>query len=125
MDNRPSKREICKEVVEALELLRAGKDMMVLNRHVYSDLAELGVDTEDYLPLLIELLQEIQTADPIKCYAGRHPPALSDDPALRNLELFAYCWHSQRLARRMYLKFGIKKECYVHVDCHESRPPKR
>lgn len=99
--------------------------MLVVNRHVYSDLADLGIDSDAYQPLLIDLLQEIQAADPIKCYAGKHPPDKSDDPALRNLELFAYCWPSTRLNKVMYLKFGLKKECYVHVDCHESRPPKK
>jgi hypothetical protein len=125
MDNRPSKHEICKKVAEALASLRAGKPMVVVSRHIYSDLAALGVDTEEFPPLLIKLLEEIQSADPVKCYVGRHPPLLSDDPALHNHELFPYSWHSPSLNKLMYLKFAIKKECYIHVDCHESRPPKK
>jgi hypothetical protein len=124
MVNRPSNHEICKKIADALEFLRAGKTMMVVNRHIYADMAEMGVDTEDFPSLLIELLQEIQVADPVKCYKGKHPPDRSTDPEIYNLELFAYCWHSQRLNQRMYLKFGIRKEYYYHVDCHISRPHK-
>jgi hypothetical protein len=124
MQPRPSPHEICKKIEDALSALRAGRIQQVVTKHIYGDLADLEIDSaEDQLPgLLIELLEEIQTIGPIECYAGCKPPQRSHEPELSGLELWAYSWYSKRLGRSMYLKFALKKEWYIYVDCHRDNP---
>lgn len=125
MHPRPSNHEICKKIADALTALRDGKFTQVVTKHIYGDLADLELDSaEQQLPgLLIELLEEIQTIGPIECYAGGKPPQRSHEPELAGLELWAYRWHSERLGRQMYLKFAMRKEWYIYVDCHRDNPP--
>jgi len=123
MGPRPSNHEICKKVADALVILKAGARMMVVSRHYYSDLADLELDSpEEFQDLLVVLLGEIQRLGPTECYAGGRPPQRSYDKELANVELWAFCWHSERLKKKMYLKFALQKDCYIHVDCHESSP---
>jgi hypothetical protein len=119
---RPSNREIWKKIADALEALKHRRFQIGLTRHLTSDLAELESSAQDLPHLLAELLKEIQDAKPTECYAGSRPPLRSFEPEIQNLELWAYAWHSPRFNKRMYLKFAIKKECYIHVRCHEDRP---
>jgi hypothetical protein len=102
--------------------LRAGRLQYGPLKHLSGDLDDLGIDTPDLSGLLIELLEEIQNAGPIECYAGTRPPQRSYEPEILRLELWAYSWHSPRLHKRMYLKFALKNQCYVYVDCHEDSP---
>lgn len=125
MPPRPSNREIGNKVADALDALRAGRFQFGTRKHISADLDDLGVDTADLLALLIVLLEEIQNAGPIQCYAGTRPPQRSYEPEILGLELWAYSWHSPRFKKRMYLKFALKKQWYVYVDCHEDRPPER
>lgn len=119
---RPSDREIWKKIADALEALKAGRFQIGLTRHLVSDLAELELSEPDLPHLLGDLLKEIHDAKPTECYVGSRPPQRSFEPEIQNLELWAYAWHSQRFKKRMYLKFSLKKEWYVHVRCHEDRP---
>ena len=124
MHQRPSNREICNKVSDALVALRAGNISLALTKHLVGDLAALELDSATELTsLLIELLEEIKNIGPIECYAGTRPPQRSYEPAILKQELWAYSWHSQRLAKPMYLKFVIQKQCYVYVDCHQDSPP--
>jgi len=124
MQLRPSNHEICKKIADALVAIRGGKFSQVVTKHIYADLADMELDSATEIPgLLIELLEEIQTIGPIECYAGGKPPQWSYEPELHNLELWAYSWHSERLGRQMYLKFVLKKEWYIYVDCHRGDPP--
>ncbi len=121
MSARPSNREIINKVGEALQALRADKFMFATGKHIYGDLAGLELDSaEELIPLLIDLLEEINAAKPLDCYAGSYPPRPSYEPQILGLELWPYCWHSNRYGKRMYLKFALKKGCYCYVDCHES-----
>lgn len=122
MPPRPSNREICKKISDALEALRAGRISLALDKHLVGDLAELEVESADLPQLLIQLVEEIQTAGPIECYAGARPPQRSYETEIRNHELWAYSWHSERLQRPMYLKFVLTNQCYVYVDCHADSP---
>src|SRR2546428_5180925 len=119
---RPSDRELWKKIADALAALRAGRWDPGLTKHVVADLAELELDASRDLPvLLIQLLEEIQTAGPSKCYRGTRPPQKSYEPEIEKLELWAFAWHSERFGKRMYLKFALRKQCYVYVDCHKDR----
>ena len=124
MPPRPHHHEICKKIADALAAIKAGRISLVLTKHLVWDLEGLELESATELSqLLIELLDEIQHAGPIQCYAGSRPPQRSYEPEIRDLELWAYAWHSQRLQRPMYLKFAIKNQCYVYVDCHTDNPP--
>jgi hypothetical protein len=124
MELRPSPREICKKLADALEALEGRRFMIGLTKHLIGDLEELGLDSADDLPgLLIELLKEIRGANPIQCYAGTKPPQRSYEDEIRKPELWAYSWNSSRFGKQMYLKFALKNGLYVYVDCHEDRPP--
>ena len=126
MFTRPSPREICGKVADALVALNAGRFQLGPLKHLSSDLAELELAAASRLPdLLIVLLEEIRHAGPLECYAGTRPPQRSYEPEILKLELWAYRWHSPRCRKRMYLKFALKNQCYIHVDCHEDRPPER
>lgn len=123
MPDRPHNHEICKKIADALAALRAGKFTPTLTKHIVGDLEELELESATDLPqLLIELVEEIQNTGPIGCYAGTRPPQRSYEPEIRNLELWAYAWHSQRYQRPMYLKFALKNQCYIYVDCHTDNP---
>lgn len=123
MPQRPSKHEICKKVRDALEALGAGKFMIGLTKHLSADTDELNLESEaDLVPLLSELLEEIDEAGPIKCYAGTRPPQRSYEREILKLELWAYSWPSKRFGKGMYLKFAFKKDYFVYVDCHPDRP---
>lgn len=124
MEPRPSAREICKKVADALEALRHGRLAVAVTKHLVGDLSDLELESADDLgDLLIDLLEEIQQANPVECYVGSNPPQRSYEEEIRNLELWAYSWRSLRLGRRMYLKFALKNQQYFYVDCHEDRPP--
>ena len=118
---RPSNREIWKKIADALEALKQERFQRGLTRHYSSDLAELKVSEQELPHLLAEMLKEIQDAKPTECYAGNRPPLRSYEPEIQNLELWAYAWHSRHFNKQMYLKFAIKKQCYIHVRCHEDR----
>lgn len=120
---RPSKREICNKVADALVALKGGRFQIGVTKHLAGDFEGMQLEKAEDLPgLLIVLLEEIKALDPIKCYAGTRPPQRSYEPEIHQLELWAYCWQSHHLGKRMYLKFALKKEWYVYVDCHEDRP---
>ena len=124
MSLRPSNKEICKKLADGLVALKCGRFQFGPTKHISGDLADMQLDAASDIPdLLRELLEEIQHEGPTKCYAGTRPPQRSYEPEILNLELWAYSWHSPRLSKRMYLKFALKNECYIHVDCHEDRPP--
>jgi hypothetical protein len=123
---RPSKKEICNKVADALAALKAGRFQIGPTKHLSGDLEALQLaTTKDLSNLLIVLLEEVKNADPIKCYAGTRPPHRSYEPEILHLELWAYRWHSASLCKWMYLKFTLKKEWYVYVDCHEDRPERQ
>ena len=123
MFGRPSNREKYNKVSEAIAAIECGACFRLLTKHISMDDEAMGVDDEDgFWTMLVELLKEVLTVDPVKHYAGRHPPQRSYEAKLKDKELWAYAWDSEILGKRMYVKFCITKGCYFHVDCHESQP---
>ena len=123
MSQRPSNHEICKKIKDALEALRAGRFMFGPTKHLAGDMEDLELESEpDLTPLLVELLREINAAGPVPCYAGTRPPQRSYEAEILSLELWAYRWQSKRCGKAMYLKFALKKDHYIYVDCHPDRP---
>jgi hypothetical protein len=130
MVKRPTPAEIYGKVNNAIQALKAGRRDFGTRKHWASDSADLGLNSaSDLWNLLPVLLEEIRLARPENCYAGTRPPQRSyeDDDAISDEELWAFAWNSQRLARRMYLKFVLTKNRrgewhYFHLDCHTDAP---
>jgi hypothetical protein len=125
---RPSNSEIRAKVEEALVAIENGDFQVGPVYHLSRDFAECFIYDEAGLwELLPKLLREIQTADPVLCYAGQSPPDLAVEPTLDGLELWAYHWNSDALNFRAYLKFCIQhdrngKPHYLHARIHPDRP---
>lgn len=123
----PTPKTITAKVREAIAALDAGKYAAIAEKHVTADMDEMGLESiEAYWDAVFEFLHEIEseikrtTAE--ACYVGGRPPQRSYEHPFKNLELFAYAWHSQSAGCRMYLKFGIRNGTYYHLDCHKDRP---
>jgi len=123
MQQRPSAKELSQKVNSALAAVRARHIQFPLTKHLVADVDSLGVaDEEALIALVIRLLEEILSSGPQECYAGGRPPQRSYEPEIREKELWAFVWPSRLLNKRMYLKFVLKKDVYLYVDCHEDRP---
>ena len=58
---RPSKAEISKKVSDAISAIQAGKTIIPMSKHFFSDQHELGIeDTKTLWPLLVGLLSEVK-----------------------------------------------------------------
>ena len=120
MSKRPSDKEKINKIRDAIQAVETGCCTMPLSKHIAADLDELEIeDEDDYWQVIKTALNEIFQIGPVNAYAGRHPPEKSYD--LGDAELWAYRWKSQHFGREMYIKFVIKNQRYLHVDCHENR----
>ena len=121
MPPRPSNKEIFNKVRDGLAAVCAEQRRFASPKHFAADLDALELTSaNDYWQLIEKLLGEILTAGPVACYAGGRPPKRSYEAGIKNAELWAYAWDSPSLGKRMYLKFVLENEWYLHVDCHES-----
>jgi hypothetical protein len=117
----PTPKTIKAKVSEAIALIDQGKTALVKSAHLAHDMQQLGLtNPQGYWDLVFECLHEVQDSGPAQCYAGSRPPQRSYEPEAKGVELFAYAWDSQATGCRMYLKFGIKNDRYLHIDCHPS-----
>lgn len=127
---RPTRRELSNKVRDALTAIGAGCRELPLTKHLTLELPGLErLSPAQLWALLPELLKEIQTCDPIACYAGGHPPLRSYEPEIKDEELWAYRWPSTKVGCDLYLKFCIIKDLhdqpvYWHVDLHVDEPEK-
>jgi len=128
---RPSNREICKKVNDALNAIQARRRQLGVDKHLTDDFRALDIFSEEELwEVLPILLQEIIRAKPPDCYVGGHPPQRSYDEEMRDMELWPYRWDSSSQDKMMFLKFAMKHDrtgnwWYIHVDVHEDRPKPR
>jgi hypothetical protein len=120
----PTAKTIIKRVSEAIAAIAEERMSFIApNKHLASDLTELGLDSADeYWDAIVVFLHEIKAAGPKGCYVGGRPPQRCYEPRAKDLELFAYAWTSPSEQRRLYLKFAVKDGHYYHLDCHEDRP---
>ena len=116
--NRPSDGELDKKI-------KAAKAALISQNRVYAnvnkavgELCALEIESPSQIwKLILELLDEISPKD----YAGGRPPQRSYESAIKNQELFAFSWDSQRLGKKMYIKFALKENTYYYVSLHRSR----
>jgi hypothetical protein len=115
------------KVEKAVEAIACGNKQIALIHHLANDFEDCGLDNEaDLWEKLPKLLHELKQSNPIKCYAGSHPPYKSFEHELDGLELWAYHWNSGVMKCKIYLKFCIKidgrgKPHYLHARIHPDR----
>ena len=116
--HRPSVREIEKRLEEAKIALKNKSGFYANFAKAVGELFELDIENhEEIWDLIRGLLDEIQPQD----YAGGRPPQKSYEKPVENRELFAFCWNSTRMRKRMYLKFVVKDGRYYYISLHKSR----
>ncbi len=115
---RPSDGELEKKIKAAKAALKAQNGLFANFNKVVGELYDLEIETPNQVwKLIVELLGEVSPKD----YAGGKPPQRSYEQTIKNQELFAFCWDSKKLGRKMYLKFVLKEGRYYYVSLHESK----
>lgn len=124
MHCRPSHREITRRLNEAKEALRLKKGYfpyVIKNgkMKVSGEMEALGdISSDEILDLILNLLEEEIVPDD---YAGKNPPEKAYEKMIKGEDLWAFCWYSKLLKKRMYLKFVIKNKSFYYVSLHESK----
>ena len=115
---RPSNREIDHRLKEAKEALANDCASFSNPNKVVGELMELGIgESNEVWALIRSLLDEII----IDNYTGGYPPLVNYEPVGNGLDLWAFCWHSTLLNKKMYLKFSIANGRFYYVSLHRSK----
>jgi hypothetical protein len=116
--NRPTDGELDKKIKAAKAALVRQSGLYVNFNKVVGELYDLEIESPNQIwKLIIELLDEITPKD----YAGGRPPQKSYEKTIEDKELFAFCWNSKKLGKKMYLKFALKEDRYYYVSLHRSK----
>lgn len=116
--NRPTDGELDKKIKAAKAALIGQSGLYANLNKAVGELYALEIESPDLVwKLIIELLDEISPKD----YAGGRPPQKSYEKTIENQELFAFCWSSKKLGKKMYIKFALKGDRYYYVSLHRSR----
>lgn len=124
---KPTDKEKINKVKEAIEALNDEDSSPILIDQRHNAAAMELTEAEDMwgvLAWVLVLLEEIQAIGPVECFAAKTAPRC-DKKGFKNLFLFAYCWESDALEEKVYLKFAIKKNegsnlTFCHLNLHKS-----
>lgn len=117
---RPSHKELNKKLTEAREALTASECIFANPAKTVRELYALNVfESQEVGQLILELLTEITP----KNYCGTRPPMKAYEKSIKDLELFAFCWESQKMKKKMYLKFAKRMESTITF--HYTRAKRR
>jgi hypothetical protein len=127
----PGAKEIGKKVREAIHALENGNYEIADDSQNVRSFESLGVfSMDEVLELVLEFLDEIQALGPEKCYCGIGGKVeFSHKHRFTDVRLYAYHWLSERMQKRMYLKFGLRNRdskisfTYIHLSCHDDEQP--
>lgn len=116
--NRPSDGELDKKIKAAQAALTSQSGFYANLNKAMGELNELEIGSPHQVwHLILELLSEIHPKD----YVGKRPPEPSYERSIEGKELLAFCWDSQKLGKKMYIKFALKEGKYYYVSLHRSR----
>jgi hypothetical protein len=116
--DRPSDGELDRKLKTAKAALKAHPGLFANIDKAVGELNALDVESPNQIwALIIELLEEISPKD----YAGGRPPQKSYEKTIVGKELFAFCWNSKKLGRKMYIKFALKDNRYYYLSLHISK----
>lgn len=132
---RPSNKEICNKVQDALEAIELNNIQIIDDRHNQEALEICHATNMDAVFDYVKVfLEEIKSIGPVQCFNEAKPSGkveCSYHRGYSDVFLFPYAWDSAYMQKRLYLKFGILKKSkrrphqlltYFHLDCHEDRP---
>ena len=115
---RPSIRERAEALQRAQADFRRNRYQIVEDPFsLYRDLAQLGLTTAELRNAVLEALKEITPRD----YRGDYPPERAYEPAVKDAELFPFCWQSTSRKTLMYIKFCFHEDQTCLVSFHRSR----
>ena len=116
--NRPSDGELSKKIKAAKAALMSQNRVYANLNKAVGELYELEIEASGQIwQLISELLDEVAPKD----YVGGRPPQRSYEKTIEDHELFAFCWDSLRLGKKMYIKFALKESRYYYVSLHRSK----
>jgi hypothetical protein len=85
---------------------------------------------DEVLEHVLGFLDEITALGPANCYCGIGGKVeFSNKRGFTDVLLYAYNWHSAKMNKQMYLKFGLRSRnskisfTYIHLSCHDHEPP--
>ena len=117
-----SPRQRIKKIAEAQTAIR-GKRVQFVARHIADDLADLDLESDELWPALLDCLEEIMDAGPVKAFVTYY---LGKKDEVEGELLWSYRWKSQRFNCEMYLKFAILEGAsgkqYCQVRLHRHKP---
>jgi len=124
----PGTKEVGKRIRQAAEAIEAGHYQVIdetQNKRTYES---LGVsDLQGLLEHVLDFLDEIQGIGAEKCFCGIGGRVeFCNKSGFSDVALYAYSWHSQKMGKGMYLKFGVKERgsktvfTYMHLSCHDD-----
>lgn len=126
---RPGFKEVAKKVRNAIKALEDGFYEIIDDSQDDRTYQVLGVSThEEILENVLEFLEEIlPDAFGNFCGIGRgRMVEFCNKSGFSNVGLYAFCWDSQKMGKKMYLKFGLRERgsktvfTYMHLSCHEN-----
>ncbi len=116
--NRPTDRELDRQIKAAKAALIKQNGLYANLNKATGELYDLEIESPNQVwELILELLDEICPGD----YAGGKPPQKSYEKTIENRELFAFCWDSKKLRKKMYIKFALRENRYYYVSLHKSK----
>lgn len=127
--SHPTPKTLHAKLRAAQQALHAGRLSAVdYDRHIVSDMAELGLDESRYYALLPRLVKAALDVGATLSYAGARPPVRSGKhQSIKNLELWAFKVRLPEYPFPVYFKFALKahpktgESYYCHVNCHPDR----
>jgi hypothetical protein len=120
LQDRPSDGELDRKIKAAKAALRAHKGLFANIDKAVGELNALDVESPNQIwALIVDLLEEILPQN----YAGLRPPQKSYEKTILGKELFAFCWDSKKLGKKMYIKFALKDDRYYYLSLHGSKEP--
>jgi hypothetical protein len=124
----PRFKEVAGKVRKAIKALENGFYEIIDDSQDDRSFKALGVSTRvEILEHVLEFLGEI-LPDAFGNFCGigkRGMVEFSTKSGFTDVRLYAFCWDSQKMGKKMYLKFGIRERgsktvfTYMHLSCHE------
>jgi hypothetical protein len=114
---RPSHKEIYNKILQAKDAITKGSLFLLDPAVIAADALNLGYLIDEISEVLIEILNELKP----DYYAGTYPPQRSYESQIKESELFAFRWVSEKFGCDTYFKFALNQENLWIVSLHEHR----
>lgn len=124
----PGFKEVAGKVRKAIKALEDGFYEIIDDSQDDRSFKALGVSSRmEILEHVMEFLDEIlPDAFGNFCGIGDRKVEFCNKSGFSDVRLYAFCWDSRKMGKKMYLKFGISERgskavfTYMHLSCHEN-----